>query len=140
MEINGKIISIAEIREGVSQNGNPWMSQDFTIEYRWWSNQQTPSNMVFTIFGEDRIKKADLQVGKEVKIRYHAEAHLFNNRWYGENRADSVSAIESTTNQQKQENAAQAKSEGNREATTQQSSESPTPDAPGEENKDDLPF
>ena len=135
MEINGKIISIAELRQGVSQNGNPWMSQDFTIEYRWWSNQQTPSNMVFTIFGEDRIKKAALQVGKEVKIRYHAEAHLFNNRWFGENRADSVSPIEGTTNQQSNENAAQAKSESNNAAT-----ESPTPDAPAEENKDDLPF
>jgi len=135
MEINGKIISIAELRQGVSQNGNPWMSQDFTIEYRWWSNQQTPSNMVFTIFGEDRIKKAALQVGKEVKIRYHAEAHLFNNRWFGENRADSVSPIEGTTNQQSNENAAQAKSESNNAAT-----ESPTPDTPAEENKDDLPF
>lgn len=135
MEINGKIISIAELRQGVSQNGNPWMSQDFTIEYRWWSNQQTPSNMVFTIFGEDRIKKAALQVGKEVKIRYHAEAHLFNNRWFGENRADSVSPIEGTTNQQSNENTTQAKSESNNAAT-----ESPTPDTPAEENKDDLPF
>ena len=137
MEINGKIISIAELRQGVSQNGNPWMSQDFTIEYRWWSNQQTPSNMVFTIFGEERIKKAALQVGKEVKIRYHAEAHLFNNRWFGENRADSVSPIEGTTNQQNQENAAHALSRASSNAAT----ESPTPDAPGgEEIYDDLPF
>ncbi len=134
MEVNGKIIAIAEPRSGVSQNGNPWMSQDFTIEYRWWSNQQTPSNMVFTIFGEERIKKAALQVGKEVKIRYHAEAHLFNNRWFGENRADSVSPLEGVTNNSSEENAAQPKSEGNQEAA-------PTPPpTPAEENKDDLPF
>jgi len=134
MEVNGKIIAIAEPRSGVSQNGNPWMSQDFTIEYRWWSNQQTPSNMVFTIFGEERIKKAALQVGKEVKIRYHAEAHLFNNRWFGENRADGVSPLEGVTNSPSNENAAQPKSEGEQEAT-------PTPPpTPAEENKDDLPF
>jgi hypothetical protein len=133
MEINGKIISIAELRQGISQNGNSWMSQDFVIEYKWWPNQQTPSNMVFTIFGEERIKKADIQIGKEVRIRYHAEAHPFNNRWYGENRADIIFPAEDTTDQQSQENAAQPKSEGNQEAA-------PTPPTPAEENKDDLPF
>ena len=71
MEIQGKIRAILPAQSGVSQRtGNSWMSQDYVLDYFWWQNQTQPSQMVFRVFGEDRIKNFDLKVNDEVKIDY----------------------------------------------------------------------
>lgn len=96
MEINGKVSAVMEPQSGVSQRtGNPWMSQEFVIDYFWWPNQTFPSKMVLRIFGEDRIKQWNVQMNDEVKIRYHIEATLSqqSNRWFNEVRCDGLEKV-----------------------------------------------
>lgn len=94
MEVIGVISKIFQPRDGISQRtGEQWVSQDFMIEYFWWQNQTTPSKMVFSIFGADRIQEADLKEGEEVKVRYHGDAREYNGRWYNDMRFDGIEHI-----------------------------------------------
>ena len=143
MEINGKVSAVMEPQSGVSQRtGNPWMSQEFVIDYFWWPNQTFPSKMVLRIFGEDRIKQWNVQMNDEVKIRYHIEATLSqqSNRWYNEVRCDGLEKVGASAPQPHNapvDGTAQAQTDNN----PQPQNNAPT----GGENKeggqgDDLPF
>lgn len=94
MEINAKVKLLLEPKSGISQStGNGWMSQEVVFDYFWWANQQQPSQIVMRVFGEDRIKQWNLQPNDEVNIRYHAEAHEYNGRWFNELRIDNITFI-----------------------------------------------
>ena len=94
MEINAKVRLLLEPKSGTSQStGNGWMSQEVVFDYFWWANQQQPSQIVMRVFGEDRIKQWNLQPNDEVNIRYHAEAHEYNGRWFNELRIDNITFI-----------------------------------------------
>lgn len=85
MEIQGKIRQVMPTQSGVSaRTGNSWMSQDYVMDYFWWPNQTMPSQMLFRVFGEERIKNFDLHENDEVKINFHVEAHLYDGRWFNE--------------------------------------------------------
>ena len=85
MELEGRISVVMPVNSGVSQrNGNSWKSQEFILEYFWFPNQVEPSHMVMRVFGEEKIKKFNLQPNDNVKVRFHLEAHEFNGRWYNE--------------------------------------------------------
>lgn len=94
MEINAKVKLLLEPKSGISQStGNGWMSQEVVFDYFWWANQQQPSQILMRVFGEDRIKQWNLQPNDEVNIRYHAEAHEYNGRWFNELRIDNITFI-----------------------------------------------
>ena len=94
MELEGKISVVMPAASGISQStGNPWMSQEYVMEYFWFPNQTNPSNIVIRAFGEDRIKQFNLQQNDEVRVRFHIEAHEYNGRWFNEIRIDSVTFI-----------------------------------------------
>ena len=94
MEITGKIRAILPAQSGVSQRtGNTWMSQEYVMDYFWWSNQTQPSQMLFKVFGEDRIKQWNLQLNDEVKITFHIEAHEYDGRWFNEVRCTNVQKV-----------------------------------------------
>ena len=81
-------------QSGVSQRtGNKWMSQEYVLAYHWWPNQTDPSFVVMRVFGEDKIKNFGLKPNDEVKVRFHAEAHENNGRWYNELRIDGVTFV-----------------------------------------------
>ena len=85
MELEGRISVVMPVNSGVSQrNGNSWKSQEFILEYYWFPNQVEPSHMVMRVFGEEKIKKFNLQPNDNVKVRFHLEAHEYNGRWYNE--------------------------------------------------------
>lgn len=85
MELEGRISVVMPVNSGVSQrNGNSWKSQEFILEYFWFPNQVEPSHIVMRVFGEEKIKKFNLQPNDKVKVRFHLEAHEFNGRWYNE--------------------------------------------------------
>ena len=85
MELEGRISVVMPVNSGVSQrNGNSWKSQEFILEYFWFPNQVEPSYIVMRVFGEEKIKKFNLQPNDNVKVRFHLEAHEFNGRWYNE--------------------------------------------------------
>lgn len=87
MEIQGKIIAALEPRSGVSQKtGSNWMSQDFVIE----THEQYPRKCCFSIFGEDKLKQFNIQIGDELTVSFDIDAHEYNGRWYNSIRAWKV--------------------------------------------------
>jgi hypothetical protein len=99
MELEGKIEIVLKPKSGVSQRG-PWKSQVVVMKYFWFPNQQYPSEIVLSIFGEERIDRWNLEVNDEVKVRYHAEAREYNGQWYGENRLDALTFIGASAQKQ----------------------------------------
>ena len=87
MDLTGKIIAVLPANQGVSQRtGNPWMSQEYVIEVP----GQYPRKCVFRVFGEDRIKQFNIQMGEDVTVSFDIDAHEYNGRWFNEVRAYSV--------------------------------------------------
>lgn len=87
MELTGKIIAVLPANSGVSaRTGNPWMSQEYVIEVP----GQYPRKCVFRIFGEDRIKQFNIQMGEELTVSFDIDAHEYNGRWFNEVRAYNV--------------------------------------------------
>jgi hypothetical protein len=79
MELVGKIIKILPVRSGVSQqSGKAWQSLDAVLE----TQGQYPRKMVFTVFGEDRIKKFALFEGMECNVQFDIDAHEYQQKWY----------------------------------------------------------
>ncbi len=89
MDITGKIIAALESRSGTSKaNGNPWKIQEFVLET---VGEQYPKKMMFSIFGEDKIQQAAINVGDVVTVSFDINAREFNGRWYNDIRAWRVS-------------------------------------------------
>lgn len=84
MELTGKIIAALTPRSGTSaRTGNTWMSQEFVIE----TQEQYPRKCVFTVFGEDRLKEMNIQVGADMTVSFDIDAHEYNGRWFNDIRA-----------------------------------------------------
>lgn len=78
MDFQGKITAIEPKNTGVSSNG-PWTSQSFVIEE---TGQQYPQSLVFRLFGEDKIKQFDIQLGKVYKISVDFKSREYNGRHF----------------------------------------------------------
>ena len=87
MDLTGKVIAILEPRSGVSQRtGNPWMIQEYVIEVP----GQYPRKMLFSIFGEERIRQFNIQMGEDITVSFDIDAREFNGRWFNDIRAFNV--------------------------------------------------
>ena len=87
MDLTGKIIAVMPASSGVSQRtGNSWMSQDYVIEVP----GQYPRRCVFRVFGEDRIKQFNIQMGQDYTVSFDIDAHEYQGRWFNDIRAYSV--------------------------------------------------
>ena len=87
MDLTGKVIAIMEPRGGVSQRtGNNWMVQEYVIEVP----GQYPKKMLFNIFGEDRIKQFNIQMGEEITVSFDIDAKEYNGRWFNDIRAFNI--------------------------------------------------
>lgn len=87
MDLTGKVIAVLPASSGVSQRtGNPWMSQDYVIEVP----GQYPKKCLFRVFGEDRIKQFNIQMGEDITVSFDIDAHEFNGRWFNDIRAFNV--------------------------------------------------
>ena len=62
------------------------MTQDYVIE----THDQYPRKCVFNVFGEDRIKQFNIQVGEELLVSFDIDAHEYNGRWFNTIRAFRV--------------------------------------------------
>ena len=87
MEITGKIIVANEPRGGVSaRTGNSWKMQEFVLE----TMEQYPRKCMFSVFGEDRLREFNIQVGEVLTVSFDIEAREYNGRWYNDVRAWKV--------------------------------------------------
>lgn len=87
MDLTGKIIAVLPANSGVStRTGNSWMSQEYVIEVP----GQYPKKCMFRIFGEDRIKQFNIQMGEDLTVQFDIDAHEYNGRWFNEIRAFNI--------------------------------------------------
>ena len=87
MDLTGKVIAIMQPRSGVSQRtGNQWMTQEYVIEVP----GQYPKKMLFNIFGEDRIKQFNIQMGEDITVQFDIDAREYNGRWFNDIRAYNI--------------------------------------------------
>ena len=87
MELQGKVIAALNVRTGTSARGE-WKAQDFVIE----THESYPRKMAFTVFGEDRLQRFNIQIGQEVNVSFDIDAHEYQGRWFNNIRAWRVVA------------------------------------------------
>lgn len=85
MEIQGRVIFVALPQSGTSQRGG-WMSQDCVIE----TDERYPKKICFNIFGEDKIREANIKVGERITVHFDIDAREYQGRWYNSIRAWKV--------------------------------------------------
>lgn len=79
MIATGKIIAILEPRTGVAKaSGNPWFIQQFVLQ----TEEQYPKKIPFEVFGEDRVKNFNIQMGETLTISFDIDANESNGRWF----------------------------------------------------------
>ena len=89
MDLQGKIIVALPARSGVSARGE-WKAQDFVVE----THDQYPKKMVFSVFGDDRLQRFNIQIGDEVMVAFDIDAHEYNGRWFNSIRAFDVRKVD----------------------------------------------
>ena len=97
---------------------------------------QYPRHMVFNIFGEDRIKQFNIQMGEDVTVSFDIDAREYNGRWFNDIRAYNVTRGAAPV-------AAGAAPAADAAPFPPQQSAAPFPPAQesaGGESTDDLPF
>lgn len=81
MEQTGRIIEVMEPKSGKSsKTGNPWMIQEYVLEIP----GQYPQHCMFSIYGEDRSKQMNVQMGEDLTIQFDIDARQYNGRWYND--------------------------------------------------------
>lgn len=126
MELAGRVIAVLEPKGGTSRNGNEWKVQEYVIE----THDQYPRRMCFDVFGDDKIKQFNIQLGEELNVSFDIDAREWQGRWFNSIRAWKVERV----------------------AAPQMGAPEPAPEAPfppasaapadfaATDEKDDLPF
>ena len=87
MDVVGKIIAALPPKSGTSQStGKPWQVNAYVLQ----TNEQTPKNIAFDVFGAERVEQYNLKVGDIVTVSIDIDAHEYNGRWYNQIRAWNV--------------------------------------------------
>ena len=87
MDVVGKIIAALPPKSGTSQStGKPWQVNAYVLQ----TNEQTPKNIAFDVFGTERVEQYNLKVGDMVTVSIDIDAHEYNGRWYNQIRAWNV--------------------------------------------------
>ena len=89
MELQGKIIQALPVKTGTSARGD-WKVQEFVLETL---DAQYPRRMVFSVFGEDRLQRFNIQVGQDVNVSFDIDAHEYQGRWFNSIRAFDVRPV-----------------------------------------------
>lgn len=83
-----------EERNGVSKTtGNARKEQQYVIE----TKEAQPRQVMFEVFGEDKIKAMNIQLGEELTVFFDLDAREYQGRWYNQVKAWKVE-ITSATN------------------------------------------
>lgn len=97
VKLTGRIAEVFPAQSGVSaRTGNNWMSQDYLFEFFQWSGQQNPNRLVVRIFGEDNIKRHNLQQYEDnvtLTLRLDASQPQNSDRWFNEVRVTNVERV-----------------------------------------------
>lgn len=89
MELQGRVIAETEERAGTSARGE-WKLKGYVIE----THDTYPRKMMFEVFGEERLRRFNVQVGQEVLVSFDIDAREYNGRWYNSIRAFDVRQVD----------------------------------------------
>lgn len=89
MELQGKIIEALPVKTGTSARGE-WKVQEFVLET---FDDRFSRKMVFSVFGEDRLQRFNIQVGQQVLVSFDIDAHEYQGRWFNSIRAFDVRPV-----------------------------------------------
>ncbi|MBO4658407.1 MAG: DUF3127 domain-containing protein [Prevotella sp.] len=89
MEIQGKIILALPVKTGTSARGE-WKVQEFVLETL---DAQFPRKMVFSVFGEERLQRFNIQVGQDVNVSFDIDAREYQGKWFNSIRAFDVRQV-----------------------------------------------
>ena len=136
VKLTGRIAKVFPIAKGTSQRtGNVWTSQEYLFEFFSWSGATVPDRLVVRVFGDERIKKLNLQELEEnVTLTLRFQANEYTDRWFNEIR---VANVERPTEQQAV--VAQQQTQQVAAQPAQASQQAPEPQTQ-EGGADDLPF
>lgn len=95
MELAGRVIAVLEPKGGTSRNGNEWKVQEYVIE----THDQYPRRMCFDVFGDDKIKQFNIQVGEELNVSFDIDAREWQGRWFNSIRAWKVERVNADAQQ-----------------------------------------
>lgn len=83
------MIAVLEPKGGTSRNGNEWKVQEYVIE----THDQYPRRMCFDVFGDDKIKQFNIQIGEELNVSFDIDAREWQGRWFNSIRAWKVERV-----------------------------------------------
>lgn len=89
MELQGRVIAETGERTGTSARGD-WKLKGYVIE----THENYPRKMMFEVFGEDRLRRFNIQVGQEVLVSFDIDAREYNGRWFNSIRAYDVRQVD----------------------------------------------
>lgn len=96
----GKIIAAEAVQQGTTQQGTPWVSQNYVIEE---PNQQYPSRAVFQVYGNDKLQNFSIRPGEFITVHLGINARQSKDgRWF--NRLDCWKVDRFSGQQQAQQN------------------------------------
>jgi hypothetical protein len=70
--VTGDIIQVYAPQTGVSQSGKAWMKQEYLIRYE---GGQFPKDLVFMVFGEEKIKQFGISVQEQLTVHLNIIAN-----------------------------------------------------------------
>lgn len=139
IKLTGRIAEVLPANTGVSQRtGNQWMSQEYIFEYFMWSGQTNPTKLCARIFGEDNIKRHNLQPLEEnvtLTLRLESTKNQESGRWFTEVRITNVERAGGHHAQQPEQQPAQP-----RQAQAAGQAQQQQQPQQGGGDDDDLPF
>ena len=133
MELQGKVIAALDVRTGTSARGE-WKAQDFVIE----THENYPHKMSFTVFGEDRLQRFNIQIGQEVNVSFDIDAHEYQGRWFNNIRAWNIQRVDAAAVQAAGAPASATPTQGTQAPAG--GSQAPFPPTTSGSDADDLPF
>ena len=86
MELKGKIIAVLPMKSGTSAKGD-WKCQQYVLE----TDDKYPKRLLFDVLGEDKINEFGISMGDVLTVSFDPRAEEKDGKWYGGNRAWSVS-------------------------------------------------
>ena len=90
-QLTGTIIKILEPRRGTSKNtGKDFFVQEYIVE----TQEEYPTKVHFSVFGEDRVKGYNLKQGDTVQVFFYVNSREFNDRWYTDIRVRNIVKID----------------------------------------------
>ena len=90
-QLTGTIIKILEPRTGTSKNtGKDFFVQEYIVE----TQEEYPTKVHFSIFGEDRVRGYNLQQGDAVQVFFYVNSREYNERWYTDIRVRNIVKID----------------------------------------------